>query len=98
MTQNQQTELEQVARAWVAQHELVFKGDVKSLVQLLAAQRVTVLEEVEKEVKGRRCELGLKLYPSRPLFSGLRENYAAQDEALRLFEGWISKKAQEQRL
>lgn len=45
MTPAQQAELEQVAREWVAQHELVFKGDVKSLITLLAAQRVKGMEE-----------------------------------------------------
>lgn len=49
MTPAQQAELEQVAREWVAQHELVFKGDVRSLITLLAAQRATVLEEVRKK-------------------------------------------------
>lgn len=51
MTPAQQAELEQVAREWVAQHELVFKGDVRSLITLLAAQRAKVLAEVAGETR-----------------------------------------------
>lgn len=104
---SQHAALEQAAREWlisqnrywtdVAGVKRVNESEIPALVTLLAAQRAAVLEEVEKEVKGRRCELGLKLTSSRPLFSGLREKYEGQDEALRLLEGWISKRAQEPR-